>query len=219
LDNSPRYDSLFAYRSNDYRSWARGLKAAGYATAPDYAHRLIKIIEDNKLFLLDQDNGALLYASRFKSDENVAETFAESSSVNVPTTTEGRIDPNDYRVVERTYNGYSVYSNNLSHFVIARNGDKFADIASTFAITERTLRKYNEINPKSTADPIEGEMIYIERKQTKWMGEEQYHTVKPGETLVSLSQEYGIRMKKLAALNRLKPTSQLQAGQQVRLRK
>jgi membrane-bound lytic murein transglycosylase D len=62
-------------------------------------------------------------------------------------------------------------------------------------------------------------MIYIEHKQTKWMGEEQYHTVKPGETLVSLSQEYGIRMKKLAALNRLKPTSQLQAGQQVRLRK
>ena len=65
LDNSPRYDSLFAYPSNDYRSWARGLKAAGYATAPDYAQRLIKIIEDNKLFLLDNENGALLYASRF----------------------------------------------------------------------------------------------------------------------------------------------------------
>ena len=94
-----------------------------------------------------------------------------------------------------------------------------SEAASTFAITERTLRKYNEINPKSTADPIEGEMIYIERKQTKWMGEEQYHTVKPGETLLSLSQEYGIRMKKLAALNRLKPNTQLQIGQQVKLHK
>ena len=29
LDQSPRYDSLFAYSSSDYRSWARGLKAAG----------------------------------------------------------------------------------------------------------------------------------------------------------------------------------------------
>ena len=45
LDSSPRYDSLFAYPSNDYRSWARGLKAAGYATAPDYAERLVTIIE------------------------------------------------------------------------------------------------------------------------------------------------------------------------------
>ena len=219
LDNSPRYDSLFAYPSNDYRSWARGLKAAGYATAPDYAQRLIKIIEDNKLYLLDNENGALLYASRFKSDENVAETFAESSSVNVPATTEGRIDPNDYRVVERTYNGYSVYVNNQSHFVIARNGDKFADIAETFAITERTLRKYNEIKPTSTADPIEGELIYIERKQAKWYGEEEFHRVKPGETLLSISQEYGIQMNKLASLNHIETSAVLQIGQKLRLRK
>ena len=41
LDSQPRYDSLFAYSSDDYKSWARGLKAAGYATAPDYAQRLM----------------------------------------------------------------------------------------------------------------------------------------------------------------------------------
>ena len=35
LDQSPRYDSLFAYSTTDYKSWARGLRAAGYATAPD----------------------------------------------------------------------------------------------------------------------------------------------------------------------------------------
>ena len=35
LDSQPRYDSLFSYAPNDYKSWARGLKAAGYATAPD----------------------------------------------------------------------------------------------------------------------------------------------------------------------------------------
>ena len=53
LDSQPRYDSLFAYSSTDYRSWARGLKAAGYATAPDYAQRLCRIIEEAQLFLLD----------------------------------------------------------------------------------------------------------------------------------------------------------------------
>ena len=57
LDQSPRYDSLFAYSSSDYRSWARGLKAAGYATAPDYAQRLTRIIEENLLFLFDEHRG------------------------------------------------------------------------------------------------------------------------------------------------------------------
>ena len=32
LDSQPRYDSLFAYSSDDYKSWARGLKAAGKKT-------------------------------------------------------------------------------------------------------------------------------------------------------------------------------------------
>ena len=59
LDQSPRYDSLFAYSSSDYRSWARGLKAAGYATAPDYAQRLTRIIEENLLFLFDEDKDYL----------------------------------------------------------------------------------------------------------------------------------------------------------------
>ena len=45
LDAQPRYDSLFVYSSSDYRSWARGLKAAGYATNPKYAQLLVNIIE------------------------------------------------------------------------------------------------------------------------------------------------------------------------------
>jgi len=54
LDRQPRYDSLFRYGPTDYRSWARGLKAAGYATDPQYAQKLVKIIEDNELWRLDR---------------------------------------------------------------------------------------------------------------------------------------------------------------------
>ena len=220
LDKSPRYDSLFAYSATDYRSWARGLKAAGYATAPDYAQRLTRIIEDNRLYLLDQENGASLYASRLRDEATkAANAFEQSSSVNLPVTTEGQVDPNDYRVVERTYNGYSVYENNRSHFVIARTGDTFEQIAMTFAVSPRTIRKYNEIDAKSTSDPIQGEMIYIERKQARWWGEEHIHRVKQGETLRSISQEYGVRLSKLAAMNRLKKESPLQAGSELKLRK
>jgi len=220
LDKSPRYDSLFAYSNTDYRSWARGLKAAGYATAPDYAQRLTRIIEDNRLYLLDQENGSSLYASRLKDEATKAtKEFEQSSSVNLPTTTEGRIDPNNYRVVERTINGFSVYENNRAHFVIARTDDTFEEIATTFAVTARTLRKYNEIDTKSVADPIQGEMIYIERKQARWWGENSTHRVKDGETLRSISQEYGVRLAKLAQLNRLRKDTPLQAGAELKLRK
>ena len=218
LDQSPRYDSLFAYSATDYKSWARGLKAAGYATAPDYAQRLTKIIEDNNLYLFDEANGTDLYAAHLRADKSVTDDFASNSSVDIPTATDARVDPDNYRVPERTYNGYSVFVNNKTHFVIAHDGDTFERIASTFAVTERTLRKYNEVNTKSTANPIEGELIYIEQKQTKWLGEGETHTVAEGETLTSISQEYGIQLKKLAHINRMRITDTLQAGQTLKLK-
>ncbi|MBQ1253591.1 MAG: glucosaminidase domain-containing protein [Alistipes sp.] len=218
LDKSPRYDSLFAYSASDYKSWARGLKAAGYATAKDYAQRLVKLIEDNKLYLLDQEDGAKLYAARNKGEQHINHDFTSQSSVNTPTTHQGRIDPNQYRVAERTYKGYSVYTNNRTGMLIARTNDKFADIARTFVISERLLRQYNEIDPKSTADPIAGEMIYIERKQTKWHGEQSHHTVRKSETLTSIAQLYGIRQRSLIRMNKLKRNSTLTEGEQIRLK-
>jgi flagellum-specific peptidoglycan hydrolase FlgJ len=40
-----RYAKLFTLDVMDYQGWARGLKAAGYATNPQYADRLISLIE------------------------------------------------------------------------------------------------------------------------------------------------------------------------------
>ena len=48
-----RYAFLFDYKSTDYKSWARGLKKAGYATNPVYADMLIRIIEENDLHQYD----------------------------------------------------------------------------------------------------------------------------------------------------------------------
>ncbi len=47
------YRVLFTYDRSDYRSWAYGLKKAGYATNPRYAELLIQIIEDNHLDRFD----------------------------------------------------------------------------------------------------------------------------------------------------------------------
>ena len=48
-----RYRVLFTYDRADYRAWATGLRACGYATAPDYAEKLIKLIEKYNLAQYD----------------------------------------------------------------------------------------------------------------------------------------------------------------------
>ncbi|MBI2721161.1 MAG: glucosaminidase domain-containing protein [Bacteroidetes bacterium] len=54
LQSRNRYQHLFKLSVTDYKGWCRGLKAAGYATFSGYADELIKIIEENKLYLFDR---------------------------------------------------------------------------------------------------------------------------------------------------------------------
>ena len=53
LSNGKRYQSLFSLKLTDYRGWARGLKAAGYATNPRYADQLIELIQLYQLYKYD----------------------------------------------------------------------------------------------------------------------------------------------------------------------
>ena len=55
LKKYKRYEFLFTYKSTDYKSWAKGLKDAGYATNPRYAENLIKLIEEENLYELDNE--------------------------------------------------------------------------------------------------------------------------------------------------------------------
>ncbi len=54
IKSGSRYSFLFDLPSTDYKSWARGLKKAGYATNPDYANMLIRKIEENNLYYYDR---------------------------------------------------------------------------------------------------------------------------------------------------------------------
>lgn len=53
LQQSSRYHPLFQLDHKDYRSWARGLAKAGYATDPDYAKKLVNLIEELELYAYD----------------------------------------------------------------------------------------------------------------------------------------------------------------------
>lgn len=53
LLKAKRYAALFKLNKNDYKSWAHGLKKAGYATDKNYGYKLINLIEDLKLHQYD----------------------------------------------------------------------------------------------------------------------------------------------------------------------
>ena len=53
LTQRTRYEGLFVYKKNDYKSWAKGLRKAGYATDPKYPQKLINIIETYQLYSYD----------------------------------------------------------------------------------------------------------------------------------------------------------------------
>lgn len=52
-----RYKTLFDLEVTDYQGWAHGLRKCGYATDPNYAARLITIIERYSLYSYDTESG------------------------------------------------------------------------------------------------------------------------------------------------------------------
>lgn len=217
LDTQPRYDSLFAYAPTDYRSWARGLKAAGYATAPDYAQRLVRIIEESDLYLLDREGGEVLYSRRHAAGSGTEEWFAGQSSVERAATLPGGVDADNYRVTINAHDGYNVYRTNTVSYVLAHEGDTYERIGKSFRVSARNLRKFNDV--ERGAQPLAGEVVYIAHKRNRWQGNAMTHTVSEGETLFSIGQSYGIRAKALARMNKLRGNhTALTAGQQIRIR-
>ena len=187
------------------------MKAAGYATAPDYAERLVKIIESMKLYLLDKENGNKIYTAAKSATANT-EAWWES---NIATSDE-QINPNAFRVTVNSHKGYGVYRTNHTFYVVAKEGDTFESLGEIFDISAKMLRKFNDV--AKDAQPVKGEIVYIERKKTQWLGNTMQHKVVRDENLYSLSQSYGIRYKSLAKLNRLGVGEDVRKGDIIRLK-
>lgn len=80
LRTRQRYASLFKLNRKDYRGWAKGLKKAGYATDRRYPQKLIKIIEEYKLYEFDDvskkdvKKELVLRKEKFKKNEIKSKT-------------------------------------------------------------------------------------------------------------------------------------------------
>lgn len=182
LVNSPRYASLFQLAPTDYVGWAYGLKAAGYATAPDYAERVIKIITDNKLYLLD---------SGVNPEELALAQRPNISISNVSNQLKIELEP------------HQVVSANHLKAVVAREGDTFEMIAQGFRKKAWEIYKFND-RPEGYR-PVKNEIVYIQHKHRKALKGNEKHKVEPGETMHFISQIYGVKLKQLYKRNGMKP--------------
>ncbi len=183
LMSNPRYYFLFQLKSDDYVGWAHGLKKAGYATAPDYGHRLIKIIEENQLYRLDYR----VSNEQIASSNNKLKTHSGTSNL-----------------VINPYQSHPVAERNQVKSVVAKEGDTYEIIAQEFGIKAWELYKFND-QPKGYK-PLKNEVVYIEAKNRK-AGKRGMltHRVEPGETMHYISQMYGIKLNALYKRNGMKP--------------
>jgi flagellum-specific peptidoglycan hydrolase FlgJ len=55
LTGRKRYAGLFKLKPDDYKGWAKGLRAAGYATDRKYPQKLISLIERYQLYKYDDE--------------------------------------------------------------------------------------------------------------------------------------------------------------------
>lgn len=197
LTSRPRYAGLFSLPATDYKAWAKGLKAAGYATNPQYANLLIKIIEEEELYKLDHP---VKRAGHIPSIS--AEEFAESvSSQNRP----GNIS---YRNREEMRNGILC--------IEAISGDSFSKIAAYYGIKLKKLLAYND---KTDSDLKIGQLVFLKKKKSRAARGYEFHRVKAGDTLYDIAQKYGVQLKSIIRFNYLSADSQLTEGEKIFLRK
>lgn len=189
LATQSRYARLFNYSRTDYKSWARGLKQCGYATNPQYASKLIQIIE---LYNLNQ------YDKAKKFDQFM-----------VKHSTEDGVAPDGYFHVIKAYN--------KNYYVIARKGDSFQSLSKELCIGKRKLAKYNERSYKE--ELAAGDVIYLKKKRKKATKEykNRPHIVQIGESMYLISQKYGIRLSSLYKKNHLSPDYQIKVGDKLRV--
>jgi len=84
-----RYSNLFQLDKNDYKSWAQGLKQAGYATNPKYPDLLINTIEKYQLYQYDQSENEKQKIARedrvfSEINENIPKEKAKFTPVDTP---------------------------------------------------------------------------------------------------------------------------------------
>ncbi|MBO7120339.1 MAG: glucosaminidase domain-containing protein [Bacteroidaceae bacterium] len=187
-----RYQGLFQLSPTDYKGWAKGLKAAGYATNPAYAEALIRVIEMYNLHQFD--------TGKFRS--------AKPATSAAPTA-----------AVDEFWQRHVIYKNNKNFFIIVEIGDDMATISKKTGLSLHKLYKYNDL-PRDFA-PTQGDILYLKKKRnsaSKDFKKSPIHIVEVNQSLHDIAQLYGIRLESLCKLNGWDEPHAVEVGEILRIR-
>ena len=98
-------------------------------------------------------------------------------------------------------NPHQTYIANGLVYIVVRAGDSWKSISKELDISQKKLRKYNDLY-KGYALQV-GDILYLEKKNRKAGKEHIVHVLRAGESMYSISQKYGIRLKNLYKLNKM----------------
>lgn len=237
LRTRAHYQFLFKLAPTDSEGWAKGLKKAGYATLPTYPQKLIKIINEYNLNQYNTMALARLNQAPQKTDKVDAEMYVKppiennssgnSSAIIIkpiveeePSTSETYIPGAGKTEVKRSSKYGSanfpegLFTINQTNVVFAKAGTSLLALANQYNISLGQLLNYNEMQPQDIL--AEDELIFLERKQKK--GEQAFHIVQPGQTLLLIAQLNGVRLDQILLYNKIEKNIQPTAGSKVYLK-
>ena len=220
-----RYKFLFDYKITDYKSWAHGLKKAGYATDPSYPKKLINLIEEYKLYEYDRKPASFARAERKAAKKEGREQKKEKHPVAIPA--ELPKSPNVIEQIEALTDkqrqdfqfsiSREVYVRNGVPFVKATEGESYADIAAANNLFLSEILRFNDLENEASLLP--GTEVYLKPKKKQGVKGLDKHVVESGETMRSISQRYGIKLKNLFKINGMAESDVLHEGDIIKLRK
>ena len=110
-------------------------------------------------------------------------------------------DKNYLKWIKKNPNPHQTYIANGLLYIVVRAGDSWKSISQEFDISQKKLRKYNDLY-KGYALQV-GDILYLEKKNKKADKEHIVHVLRAGESMYSISQKYGIRLKNHYKLNKM----------------
>ena len=218
LKGSARYASLFKLDPLDYSGWAYGLKKAGYATNPRYPQVIIKLIQDYQL----QDYTLIALGKGPAKDEILAKVSVEKNekefipAVVVVKTEEtvGTAMAEPENITNHPQYPYGEFKINETRVIYAKKGAPFLSIAQQYNIPLVRIFEFNDMTQSETL--AKDQLIYLQRKRKT--GNNEFHIVRPGETLFDIAQQEAIRIESLLEYNQLQRNMRPAIGQQLYLR-
>ena len=111
-------------------------------------------------------------------------------------------EKNYLKWIKKNPNPHQTYIANDLLYIVVRAGDSWKSISKEFDISQKKLRKYNDLY-KGYALQV-GDILYLEKKNRKADKAHIVHVLRAGESMYSISQKYGIRLKNLYKLNQMR---------------